>query len=128
MDRVVAQDETWVHHFDPDSKKQSMQWKHPGSVPPKKLKRVSSEGKVMASIFWDNHGVIRVDYLEEGRTINGAYCAEELRWLRQETVRKRRGKLTLGVLLLQDNAPAHTSQVAMAAAIECGFEVLPDPP
>ena len=25
MDRVVTQDETWVHHFDPESKKQSMQ-------------------------------------------------------------------------------------------------------
>ena len=128
MDRVVTQDETWVHHFDPESKKQSMQWKHPGSPPPKKFKRVSSAGKVMASIFWDNQGVIMVDYLEEGRTINGAYYAEELRRLRQEIVRKRRGKLTRGVLLLQDNAPAHTSQVVMAAATECGFEVLPHPP
>ena len=43
---------------------------------------------------------------------------------------KRRGKLNLtrGILLLQDNAPAHTSQVAMTAATECGFEVLPHPP
>ena len=29
---------------------------------------------------------------------------------------------------MQDNAPAHTPQVAMAAATECGFEVLPHPP
>ena len=28
---------------------------------------------------------------------------------------------------MQDNAPAHTSQVAMAAANECGFEVLLHP-
>ena len=79
MDQVVTQDETWVHHFDLESKKQSMQWKHPGSPPPKKFKRVSSAGKVMASIFWDNQGVIMVDYLEEGHTINSAYYAEELR-------------------------------------------------
>ena len=65
----------------------------------------------MASIFWDNQGVVMVDYLEEGRTINVAYYAEELRLLRQEIVRKRRGKLTRGVLLLHDNAPAHTLQV-----------------
>ena len=39
-----------------------------------------------------------------------------------------RGKLTRGVLLLQDNATAHTSQVAMTAATECGFEILPHPP
>ena len=127
MDRVVTQDETWVHHFDLESKKQSMQWKHPGSPPPKKFKRVSSAGKVMASIFCNNQGVIMVDYLEEGPMINGAYYAEELRRLHQEIVRKRRGKLTRGVLLLLNNAPAHKSQVAMAAATECGFEVLPHP-
>ena len=32
------------------------------------------------------------------------------------------------VLLLQDNATVHTSQVAMTAATECGFEILPHPP
>ena len=29
--RMRIQDETWVRLFDPESKKQSMQWKHPGS-------------------------------------------------------------------------------------------------
>ena len=81
----------------------------------------------MASIFWDCQGVIIIDYLEQGRTINGAYYAWELRRLRQEITRKGRGKLTCGVLLLQDNAPAHTSQVAMTAATECEFEILPQP-
>ena len=68
-----------------------------------------------------------VDYLEEGRTTDGAYYAEELRQLHQEIVRNSRRKLTRGILLLQDNAPAHMSQVAMAAATECSFEVLPHP-
>ena len=67
MDRVVTQDETLVHHFDPESKKQSMQWKHHGSPPHKKFKRVSSAGKVMASVFWDNQGVTMVNYLEKGK-------------------------------------------------------------
>jgi transposase len=39
-----------------------------------------------------------------------------------------RGKLTQGVLLLQDNATAHTSQDAMADATDCGFEIFPYPP
>ena len=59
--------------------------------------------------------------------MNGAYSAGDLRRLRQKITRKRQGKLTRGVLLLQDNAPAHTSQVAMTAATECGFEILPHP-
>ena len=51
---------------------QSQQWKHPGSLPPKKFKRVHSAGKVLASIFWDSQGVIMTDYLEQGRMMNGA--------------------------------------------------------
>ena len=39
IERVVNEDETWVHHFDPESKMQRKHWKHPGS-PPKKFKRV----------------------------------------------------------------------------------------
>ena len=58
-----------------------MQWKHPGSTPPKKFKSVYLSGKVMASIFWDSKGVIKVDYLVEGLIINVAYHAEELRRL-----------------------------------------------
>ena len=50
-----------------------------------------------------------IDYLEQGRTINGAYYAGEFRLLRQEIARKRRGQLTRDVVLLQDNDPSHTS-------------------
>ena len=85
----------------------------------------------MASTFWDilSQGVIMIDYLEQGCTINGAYDAGELRQLRQDIARKKQGKLTHGVLhALAGQPPAHTSQVAMTAATECGFEILPHPP
>ena len=36
--------------------------------------------------------------------------------------------MTRGVLFLQDNAPAHMLQVAMAVATKCGFKVLRHPP
>ena len=68
-----------------------------------------------------------IDYLEQGCTINGEYYAEELRRQRQEIARKRRGKLTCGLVFLLDNVPAHMSQVAMTAATEIGNEVLPHP-
>ena len=28
LKRIVTGDETWIHHYDPESKQQSMQWKH----------------------------------------------------------------------------------------------------
>ena len=63
-----------------------------------------------------------IDYLEQGCMINNAYHAGKLRQLSQEITRKRRGKLTCGVLLLQDKAIAHAPQVAMTAATQCGLK------
>ena len=77
------QKKTRGHLFDPESKIQSKQWKHPGSPHPKKFKRVHSAGKV-AWLFWDIQGMIMIEYLEQGCTINGAYYIGELRWLGQK--------------------------------------------
>ena len=107
---------------------QSKQWEQPASPSPKKFHRVPSAGKVMASVLLDSQGVIMIDHLEQGRTINSAYYAGELSWLHQEIARNMLGKLICCVLLLQDNAHAHTSQIAMTAANECGFEIIPHPP
>ena len=60
LKRFVTMDETWVHHFTPEAKQQSKQWKHPGSPPPKKAKTVPSAGKVMASVFWDADGILLI--------------------------------------------------------------------
>ena len=89
----------------------------PWLTPPKKFKRVHSAGKAMASIFLDNQGVIMIDYLEQGRIL-----CRQLRRLRLEVARKMEGNPSPSALLLQDNAPAHTSQVAMTAATECGLK------
>lgn len=128
LERFLTQDECWVHHFEAETKRQSMQWKHPSSPPPKKAKVVSSAGKVMASVFWDAKGIVFIDYLQKGRTINGEYYANLLRELRKAIKSKRPGKLTKGVLFHQDNAPAHKSVVAMAAVRDCGFELVDHPP
>ena len=128
LQRFVTMDETWVHHYQPESKEQSKQWKRPGSPTPRKAKIVKSAGKVMASIFWDAKGVLLVDFLETGQTINGMYYAQLLQQLKEQIKLKRRGKLSKGVIFHQDNAPAHTSAVAMAAIHGCGFEILSHPP
>ena len=67
---------------------QSKQWEDPGLLPPKKYKRVYSAGKVMALFFWDNQGVIMVNYLEQSHSINNAYYADEFIQLCQEIARK----------------------------------------
>ena len=82
--RLITVDETWIHHYTPETKIQSKQWTAKGEPAPKKAKTVFSAGKVMATVFWDSHGVILIDYLQKGKTITGAYYASLLDKLKAE--------------------------------------------
>ena len=45
-------------------------------------------GKVMASVFWDAHGILFIDYLEKGKTINSDYYMALLNRLSAEIKKK----------------------------------------
>jgi hypothetical protein len=47
-----------------------------------------SAGKVMASVFWDARGIIFIDYLEKGQTINSEYYISLLERLSEEIKKK----------------------------------------
>ena len=78
LDRIITCDETWVHHFTPESKRASKLWKHADTPPPKKFRAISSAGKEMASVFLDKRGVIHVDFLPRGVTNNSEYYCRVL--------------------------------------------------
>jgi hypothetical protein len=44
--RIVTGDVSWVYHYEPESKRQPMQWKHPSSPASKKFK---------TGIRWESH-------------------------------------------------------------------------
>uniref|UniRef100_A0A3B3R7J2 Tc1-like transposase DDE domain-containing protein n=1 Tax=Paramormyrops kingsleyae TaxID=1676925 RepID=A0A3B3R7J2_9TELE len=48
--------------------------------------------------------------------------------LKEAIKTKRRGKLTKGIFFLQDNAPAHTSNVVAAKLNTLGFQLVHHPP
>ena len=125
--RLVTVDETWVHYYEPENKAQSRQWVGPGSPRPKNFMTQPSAGKVMATVFWDAKGVIMLDILPKRSTITGVYSANLLDQLRTAIREKRRGKLSKGVLLQQDNARVHTCKVAMAGVERNGYELIPHP-
>ena len=75
----------------------------------KKFKQASSVKKIMATVFWDRKGILLIDFLERGLTINvDAYC-ETVRKLRRVIQNKRRGMLSSGIVLLHDNPRPHTA-------------------
>ena len=66
-----------------------------------------SAGKVMAMVFWDCKGVLFVDFIEKGTTIDAASYCSILELLRAAIKRKCRGLVTMGILLLRDNSWPH---------------------
>ncbi|UYV64944.1 hypothetical protein LAZ67_3002523 [Cordylochernes scorpioides] len=128
VSRFVTMNDTWAHHFTPESKQQSMQWRTSGSLLPKKAKTVPSAKKVMVSVFWDSEGVFLLDFLNKGQTITGNYYANLEKQLREAIKEKRRGMLSRKIVYHQDNAPSLRSLQAMAAIYDSGFELLPHAP
>jgi len=90
-------DETWLYHYDPETKQQSVEWRHSGSTRPKKFRVQKSAGKFLVSIFWDQDGVLLIDYLPKGQTINAEYYSSLLVQLKEILKEKRRGNGTKGV-------------------------------
>ena len=64
----------WNMGFTPnsESKQQSLQWRHTHSPRTKKFKTSISVKKIMASVFWDRKGILLVDFMPPGATINAA--------------------------------------------------------
>jgi len=55
-----------------------MEWRHSGSPRPKKLRVQKSAGKVLASIFLDQDGILLIDYLPKDQIINAEYYSSLL--------------------------------------------------
>ena len=101
---LVTMDETWLYHYDLETKQQSMEWCHRGSPRPKKFQVPKSAGRVLASIFWDQDSILLIDYLSKGQTINAEFYSSLLVQLKDILKEKHCGKFTKGVLFLHDNA------------------------
>jgi hypothetical protein len=71
-------DENWLYHCDPETKQQSMEWRHSGSPRNKIFVVQKSGGKFLASTFWDQDGILLTDYVPKGQTINAEYYSSLL--------------------------------------------------
>ena len=126
--RHVKMDETWIHHYTPESNHQSAEWTAKGEIRLKRLETRMSSGKVLASVFWDAHGILFIYCLEEGGTIKSEYYMALLVRLKEEIAKKRPQMKKKKVPFHQDNAPCHKSIAAMATLQELHFKLLPHPP
>ena len=48
---IVTGDESRIHHFEPEEKRLSMQYRHTSSPRPKTFKTMPSAGKILLTVF-----------------------------------------------------------------------------
>jgi hypothetical protein len=118
LSRTVRGGETWVSRITPESKQQSMEWRHTSSPRKKKFKQTISTRKIMCTVFWGWKHVLLVEFLPQASRINTcAYCCHAIQ-------NKRCGMLSQGVLMLRDNARPHTAATTQDLIAAFGWEQL----
>jgi hypothetical protein len=67
---IATGEESWVHHYDLKNKRQSMEYRHPGSPSVKKFKTVPSAKKIHAHCFLGRKGMVYMKFLTKGSMVN----------------------------------------------------------
>jgi len=61
LNSIITCDETWVFTYDPETKRQSMQWKSTSSPRPKQARMSLSKFKVMLIVSFDIQGSVMAE-------------------------------------------------------------------
>jgi hypothetical protein len=54
----VIGDETWAHHYAPENKTKSVEYRRQESPAPKKFKTKALAGKFVLTVFWNSDGMV----------------------------------------------------------------------
>ena len=112
LNTVITGDESWVYGYDPETKAQSSQWRHPSSPRPKKAGQVRSNVKILLTVFSDSSGVLHHEYAPQDQTVTKEYYEGVLCRLRNAVRRKRQDLWAAKPWQSHhDNAPAQSSHL-----------------
>jgi histone-lysine N-methyltransferase SETMAR len=117
LERIITGDETWNHHYETESKHQSMNWKHRHSPTKEKFKTHSAAGKLMLTVF----GILSRDGL------NNEHCSLQCDELKPAIRNQRRGMLSESVVFLHDNDCPHAAIHTVETLKKLNYEVLEHP-
>ncbi len=126
---IITGDESWFSVLEPEQKQASCQWMGPNELRPKKALRSCQAQKTMMEVFFDDQGIVHLEFLPPKMTVTVKVYIGILSRLR-EAIRRKRPALwqNNGYRILHDNAPAHTVTPTFAAMIETSMQVVPHPP
>ena len=129
IDALVTCDESWIYCYNPETKRQSSQWKHADSSRPKKARQSKVTHKLLMIPFFDSTGMVYMHWVPTGQTVNKEYYVEVLREFRKRFRRKRPALFKSGQWHFhQDNAPVHNSILVTDYLTKMAIKTVPYPP
>ena len=69
-ERFITGDESWFFQYDPETKRQSLEWRSKGSPRPKKALMSKPKLKCMLVCFFDSMGIVHKQWVPAGQIIN----------------------------------------------------------
>jgi hypothetical protein len=129
LDCIVTGDESWVFKYDPETKRQSMQWTSKSSGMPKKFHLQKSKIKTTLTTFFDTHGLIHKGFVPEGQIVNSAFYVEVIgRLLKRISPVRPQFREECSWFMLHDNAPSHSALVVKPFLAKHGIVEISHPP
>jgi histone-lysine N-methyltransferase SETMAR len=129
LSQIITGDKTWRFRYSPQPKREWATWKSPSLPRKKKSRQDRPKGKVMLELFFNSLGIVHMEFIQEGATVNKHRYKEILRHLCNSICRKHpelwRRK---NWLLLHGNAPAHCYVLDQEELAKQHVTVLPHPP
>jgi len=111
VNSMIAEDESWCFQYDPQTKRQSAEWRSMCTPPSKKVRRQSSKTKtIILFFFFDARGIVHHKFVPQWQKINQEVYISFLRRM-HEAIQRRRSDLCASGRwnLLHDNARPHTA-------------------
>ena len=129
LQEIVTGDETWIYHFQPDSKAKNKVWVSSEGGRPVIACRCKTSNRMLYAIFFDSKGPVPQIPDPKGSSVTGKIYRESVLTQLVDFYQKRRPRAGVrGIKLLHDNAPAHKSATVQEYLKESGLDVLDHPP
>ena len=128
MEEIVTGDETWIYHFQPDSKATNKVWVSSEGDRPVIARCCKTSNRMLYAIFFDSKGPVLQIPVPKGSSVTGKFYRKSVLTQLFDIYQKRRPCTGVrGIKLLHDNAPAHRSPTVQEYLKESGLDVLDYP-
>ena len=129
LEEIVTGDETWIYHFQPDSKGNNKVWVASEGDRLVIARHCKTSNHMLYAIFFDWKGPVLQIPVPKGSSVTGKFYRESVLTQLVDLYQKRRPCTSVcGIRLLHDNVPAHKSATIQEDLKESGLHVLDYPP